>query len=112
MVTNEKITKIKDAIISAVDVEKLYLFGSYVYGTPNKDSDFDFYMVIPDNSGIRPIDASIKAQSALWGLKVGAVDILAGTTEIFNRRSQGVTLERKIATEGVLIYERRVHRHS
>ena len=105
MVANEEILKIKDAIISAVDVEKLYLFGSHAYGTPHKDSDYDFYMVIP-NGNIRPIDAAIEARSVLWDMKVGAVDILAGTTEIFNRRSQGVTLERKIANEGVLLYER------
>jgi predicted nucleotidyltransferase len=105
MEINNEILKIKDAIVSAVDVEKLYLFGSYAYGTPNEDSDYDFYMVIP-NGGIRPIDASIEARSVLWDMNVGAVDILAGTTEIFNRRSQGITLERKIANEGVLLYER------
>ena len=106
MVTNEEILKIKDTIVSAVDVEKLYLFGSYAYGTPNKDSDYDFYMVIPNNSGIRPIDATIEAQMSLRSIKGKAIDILAGTVEIFNRRSQGVTLERKIAREGVLLYER------
>jgi len=106
MKTNEEILKIKDAIIAAVDVEKLYLFGSYAYGIPNKDSDYDFYMVIPNDSGMRPIDASIEARSVLWDMEVGTVDILAGTTEIFNRRSAAPTLERKIANEGVLLYER------
>ena len=100
MVTNEEILKIKDRIISAVDVEKLYLFGSYAYGTPYKDSDYDFYMVIPNNSGIRPIDASIEARSVLWDMEVGAVDILAGTVEIFNRRSQQVTLEPRLLMRG------------
>ncbi|MDR2546218.1 MAG: nucleotidyltransferase domain-containing protein [Lachnospiraceae bacterium] len=106
MITNEEILKIKDRIIATVDVEKLYLFGSYAYGTPNSDSDYDFYMVIPNNSGMRPIDAAIVARSVLWDMKVGAVDILAGTAEIFNRRSNEVTLERKIASEGVLLYEK------
>jgi predicted nucleotidyltransferase len=105
MVTNEEILKIKDTIVSAVDVEKLYLFGSYAYGTPNKDSDYDFYMVIP-NGSMRPIDATIEAQMSLRAIRGKAIDILAGTVEIFNRRSQGVTLERKIAREGVLLYER------
>ncbi|MCL1880772.1 MAG: nucleotidyltransferase domain-containing protein, partial [Oscillospiraceae bacterium] len=90
---------------SAVEVEKLYLFGSYAYGTPTEDSDYDFYMVIPNN-GMRPIDASIEAQSSLWGLNVGAVDIVAGTSETFARRSIAPTLERKIACEGVMLYER------
>jgi len=103
---NNEITKIKDAIIAAVDIEKLYLFGSYAYGTPREDSDYDFYMVIP-NGTVRPIDAMGDAHMAMWETDVDkSIDILAGTVEIFNRRSQGVTLERKIAREGVLLYER------
>ncbi|MCL2019505.1 MAG: nucleotidyltransferase domain-containing protein [Oscillospiraceae bacterium] len=105
MVPNEEILKIKDSILSAVDVEKLYLFGSYANGTQNENSDYDFYMVIPNNS-IRPIDAMGDAHLSLRGFKGKPIDILAGTTEIFNRRSQGVTLERKIAREGIILYER------
>ena len=105
MAINEEISNIQDRILSAVEVEKLYLFGSYVNGTQNENSDYDFYMVIP-NDGIRPIDAMGNAHSALRGFKGKSVDILAGTTEVFNRRVQGVTLERKIAREGLLLYER------
>jgi len=46
MTMNDEIIKIKDAIVSAVDVEKLYLFGSYAYGTPRDDSDYDLYFVL------------------------------------------------------------------
>jgi predicted nucleotidyltransferase len=105
MKTNDEILKIKDAIVATVDVEKLYLFGSYAYGTPTEDSDYDFYMVIP-NGGMRPIDAAIEARSVLWGMEVGAVDILAGTIDGFERRCTAPTLERKIAREGVVLYER------
>jgi predicted nucleotidyltransferase len=106
MVTNEEILKIKDAIVSAVDVEKLYLFGSFAYGTSNEDSDYDFYIVIP-NGSVRPIDAMHQARTAIRGIKKSKpVDLLAGTIEIFNRRSSQVTMERTIAQEGVLIYER------
>ena len=106
MEVNSEILKIKDGILSAVNVEKLYLFGSYANGTPNENSDYDFYIVIPDG-GIRPIEAMRQARSAMWEVDVDKpIDFLAGTTEIFNRRSKGVTLERKIAREGVLLYER------
>ena len=107
MVMNTEILKIKNGILSAVNVEKLYLFGSYANGTSNEDSDYDFYIVIPDG-GIRPIEAMRQARSAMWEVGVDKpIDLLAGTNEIFNRRSKGVTLERKIAREGVLLYERR-----
>ncbi|MCL2018874.1 MAG: nucleotidyltransferase domain-containing protein [Oscillospiraceae bacterium] len=103
---NDEIIKIKDAIVSAVDVEKLYLFGSHAYGTPRDNSDYDFYMVIP-NGGMRPLDAMTEARMSLWGTRVKAVDILAGTTETFERRSKKVwTVESDVFNKGVLLYER------
>ena len=42
-----EIIAIKDSILSTVgdECEKIILFGSYAYGTPHKDSDYDFYKV-------------------------------------------------------------------
>ena len=51
MVITSEIEKIRDIIVNTIPLEKLYLFGSYAYGTPNEDSDYDFYAVIPDGSG-------------------------------------------------------------
>ena len=47
---NDTIIAIKDSILSTVGdgCEKIFLFGSYAYGTPNKDSDYDFYVVLKD----------------------------------------------------------------
>ena len=101
---NDEILAIKDRIINTVPVERLYLFGSYLNGTQNEDSDYDFYMVIPNNS-MRPLDAIGEAYLAMRGMKVKPVDILAGTAETFSRRAKGVTLERKIAREGMILYE-------
>ncbi len=39
--------------------------------------------------------------------KFKAADILTDTIEIFNRRCKQLTLEQKIANEGVLLYERK-----
>ena len=103
---DDEITKIKDIIVNAVPIEKLYLFGSYANGTQTENSDYDFYMVIPNDS-MRPLDAINMVYLAMRGLKRKPVDILAGTVDIFLRRSQGVTLERKIAREGILLYERK-----
>jgi predicted nucleotidyltransferase len=102
---NDEITKIKDKIIGTVPVERLYLFGSYANGTQHEHSDYDFYIVVP-NGSIRPIDAIGDAHLAMRGMKIKPVDILAGTAEIFSRRSKQLTIERKIAEEGVVLYER------
>jgi len=101
-----EITIIKDLIINAFVVEKIILFGSHAYGTPNDDSDYDIYIVIP-NDGLRPIDAIGKAHLAMRGTGIKPVDFLAGTLEVFERRSKQSTIERKIAQEGVVLYERR-----
>ncbi|MCL2108285.1 MAG: nucleotidyltransferase domain-containing protein [Oscillospiraceae bacterium] len=106
MAINDEILKIKDAIVGSVPIEKLYLFGSYARGTQNDDSDYDFYMVI-SNTGMRPLEAMEKAVSSVCGLRRKPMDVLAGTVETFERRSKGIsTIEREVANEGVLLYEK------
>ncbi len=103
---NQEIIDINDAIKSAVDVERIYLFGSYAYGTPDNNSDLDFFMVIPDD-GIKPLDAIRQARLALIPLnRKIPVDLLADFRSRFDVRSKFNTLEKKITTEGVLLYER------
>ena len=105
MVITEEIEKIRDIIINTIPLEKLYLFGSYAYGTPNEDSDYDFYAVIP-NDAIRPGEAIEKVYGAMWGVKRKPMDVLAGTVEIFDRRSKLLTMEKTIAEKGVILYDK------
>ena len=39
------IAALKDIIIELVDPDKIILFGSYAYGTPNENSDADFLVI-------------------------------------------------------------------
>ena len=103
---HHEIMKISETISVAVDAEKIYLFGSHAYGTPRDDSDFDFFIVMPD-TGVKPFEAIRQARFALIPLKrKTSVDILADYRSRFDQRSKLNTLERKIANEGVLLYER------
>jgi len=104
---NEKfIADVASHISNALPVEKIYLFGSRAYGTPRPDSDYDFFMVLPDDSML-PIDAMHKARTALRPLNtMECVDILANYKTKFNERKKDFPLERKIHNEGVVIYER------
>jgi predicted nucleotidyltransferase len=104
MVITEEIEKIRDIIIKTIPLEKLYLFGSYAYGTPTEDSDYDFYAVIPDNS-MRPTEAIFQIYKATGSIDRKAMDFLAGTTEVFDRRSKQLTMERTIAEKGVVLYD-------
>ena len=104
--SNEKdIENIKNIILQTVKCEKIYLFGSYAYGTPNKDSDYDFYVVVPDD-GIRPLEVMQNVSLALIGKSDRkAVDILAKRHSDFERRKNMITLEREVYNKGVVLYE-------
>jgi predicted nucleotidyltransferase len=41
MPISREIERIAETIRQAVPAEKIYLFGSYAYGKPHKDSDYD-----------------------------------------------------------------------
>ncbi|MDR0935390.1 MAG: nucleotidyltransferase domain-containing protein [Oscillospiraceae bacterium] len=101
----EAINTMRDKIVAAVPLERLYLFGSYAYGTPHKDSDFDFFLVVPDG-GMEPLEAAHQAHSALIHMPdYSPVDIMANYSSKFNALAKFPTMARKIVREGVLLYE-------
>jgi len=101
----EQIDIIKDIIVQTVPVEQIYLFGSYVYGAPRKDSDLDFYVILKDDAPYRPLDAIDKIGLALWGKKSMSVDILVNKKSRFQYRLSAPTLENEVAKKGKLIYD-------
>jgi predicted nucleotidyltransferase len=102
---SDKLSILVDATIKEIPgIEKIYLFGSYAYGKPNKDSDFDL-MVITDNEIKDAILAVTEIRYNTWG-KVGIFDMLVYSEETFNARKVKFHLENKVFTEGKVIYER------
>ncbi len=96
---------ITDTVCSVVDAEKIYLFGSFAYGMPKEDSDFDIYVLLTDGSE-RPLKAMQKINTALARMDIRSVDILADTASRFYEKSKGLTLERTVISKGVQLYER------
>ena len=106
MVINQELLSVAEAIKAAIPVERIYLFGSYANGTPTEDSDYDIFVLIPDN-GIKPLDAMREARFSLIQLnRKTPIDILADYKSRFEQRSKLNTLERIIANEGVVLYDR------
>jgi predicted nucleotidyltransferase len=104
---NDEILSIKDTIVASVDPEKVYLFGSYAYGTPHKDSDYDFYVVLKDDSPIKPLDAMQQIRRNLMNMDTWMpIDLLANYKNRFDYRSNEPTIERTISKNGVILYER------
>ena len=97
----DEITKI---IIETVPVEAIYLFGSYAYGTPNKDSDLDIYVVFSDNMPIRELDAIRSIHKAVDPVRNKPIDFLGLKQNRFLYRKMYATLERKIDREGIKLY--------
>lgn len=100
----EDLTKICQIISKTLDIEKIYLFGSYAYGMPTPDSDYDLCVVIPDNS-IRPSEAVKLIRRALFPAQTIPLDVIAYRSSVFRQRQEAASLERKIAREGVLLHE-------
>jgi predicted nucleotidyltransferase len=104
MVSNEMMA-IRDIILDTVACERIYLFGSYAYGTPNEDSDYDFYVVLKDDAK-NPL---LVVEEISWNIAKThtikmPVDILAAYNTTFIHHSKLPTMERKIVREGVLLY--------
>ena len=104
---NDEILTIKDNILSTVGdhCEKIFLFGSYAYGTPGKNSDYDFYVVLKDEAE-NPLLIMQKIYEYMCDTNYVPVDVLANYQSHFDKRSVLPTLEGTIANKGVLLYER------
>ena len=71
----------------------------------DKDSDYDFYIVVPDDAGNK-LELSQKAYKSLRGIRRRPVDIVVGYESSFDERSKENTLEKVVKQEGVLLYEK------
>ena len=104
---NKDIIAIKDNILNTVgdDCEKIILFGSYANGTPRKDSDYDFYVVLKDGTE-KPVFVLQKIYQHMSKPRSAPVDVLADYKSNFERLSALPALERTIAQTGITMYER------
>ena len=106
MKINNEISRIKDTILKTAECEKIYLFGSYAYGTPHKDSDYDFFVVLKDDVESKyPILEQISLNIAKAKFDM-PIDVVAERNQHFEERSVLPSIERKIKRDGVLLYAR------
>ena len=100
----DELNILKDIIVNTVPVELIFLFGSYANGTPHADSDLDIYVVMPETTDIREIDAMKLIHKAIRDKKTMPVDVVVSKKNKFNQRKSTPTLERQIVQEGVVLY--------
>jgi len=104
MVTAAEIQDIVNRLVEGYQLEKIILFGSYAYGTPNEDSDLDLLVVKEDQ---RPgWERTVEAKSYLKRRKFG-LDLLVFTPEEFSSLNPKYDLFAfDIQSKGKILYAR------
>lgn len=106
-ITKEVIAEVTRRIVAELDPEEIILFGSYAWGTPDKYSDLDLFIIVPDGiPGFNRVEWGVRAGRSLDGLMVD-VDIWVIPRSVVEayRKVRGA-LERKIVEEGKVLYAR------
>ncbi len=100
---NHIIEEITNRLVRDFDPERIFLFGSHVWGNPNQDSDLDLLMVV-QNSEHSPAKRASLAYRCLQDIPY-PIDILVKTRKEVERYSDiSTALEYKILTQGKLLY--------
>ncbi|MCL2514140.1 MAG: nucleotidyltransferase domain-containing protein [Oscillospiraceae bacterium] len=103
MQVNDEILEIKNIILETVPALQIYLFGSYAKGKQQTDSDYDFYVIIPDGI-MRPLDAVRKISMALRTARKKPIDMLVGSESKFNKYKNVYSVEKEVFNTGVKLY--------
>lgn len=99
----KEVKRIVDKIKKEYKPEKIYIFGSFAYGKPHKDSDLDLFIVknTKKNRGERYMDVGRMILD-----REMPVDILVYTPgEVKKRIELGDFFVKKIINQGKLVYE-------
>lgn len=102
---NGEIAAIAKKFKESLNPLRIYLFGSYARGDFNEKSDYDFYIIVPDEN-YDNIEQTNTAYCSLIGMKRKPVDIVIGNASLFERRKNINSIEKIVAKEGVVLYER------
>ena len=100
------IREMTDCFVNRLRPIKVILFGSFADGTYTNDSDFDFYIVVPDGSNVREV--SNCAYKSVRYVKQRPVDIVIGTKsryERYGRSLHSLYVEGEVYRKGIVLYD-------
>ena len=107
------IDKIKNEIIEKLrplNPDKIILFGSYAYGSPNEESDIDLYVVTQDDfipqTYQEKMNIKLKVAKTLRDLqKTIPIDVITHTRKMHTKFLQlNSSFSREIMQKGILLY--------
>jgi predicted nucleotidyltransferase len=101
------VSLIVERLVDVYSPLQIYLFGSYAWGTPTDDSDFDICVIV-ESSDEKKWDRSRIGRKALLDIICRrGIDLIVYTAAEFERASSHPsTLASPIKLEGVLLYDR------
>jgi len=104
----ETIPELVQIILNSIEnknvVQKIYLFGSYAYGKPTKESDLDICVIL-DNVEERT-EIYIEIGVALFDKDIINCDLLVYKEKEFYNAKNPKSVEHTIMRKGWLLYER------
>ena len=102
----ENIRAITQRFVEQFNPVKIFLFGSFADGTYTEYRDYDFYIVMEDNSDLG--EASGRAYKSIRHIGNRPVDIVLGTRTRFDRISKSpdsLYVEGEVGRKGILLYD-------
>lgn len=97
----QAVNETREALRDELSIEEVYLFGSYVNGQPNEDSDVDLCFVVGDEAP-RELDTTRKIRLSLYQKLRMPLDIFVYKETPFRQKeSHPSALAHQIAETGV-----------
>ncbi|MDR2172589.1 MAG: nucleotidyltransferase domain-containing protein [Planctomycetaceae bacterium] len=108
---NDEMNEIVNRLVQVYDPISIYLFGSYAWGMPNKDSDYDLCVIV-ENCEPNLNQRSLKGYKALMTMKKRKpVDIVVYSAKKFKlAATRPATFASTINNKGILLYDRTIQR--
>lgn len=102
---DEILNSIKKVLVEEFNPIKIFLFGSYAYGTPNKDSDLDILVLI-EHSNESKTKRATRAYRAIRTIDVNIpLDLIVRTKSEFEPFTNiTATIQNQIYRKGIVIY--------
>ena len=106
----KEVSEIVNCFVKALSPKLVYIFGSYARRDYNDNSDYDFYIVMPEDY-IVTHDTAAKAYESIYGKSKKPVDILVNNEIDFEKRSLiSNSFEKTVKAEGIIVYEKEKNR--
>ena len=105
MITQETIDQMTQRLVKLYNPIKIYLFGSYAWGTPTEDSDLDFFIIV-DESKEKSHRRAMPASEVLRDFHVPKDILIYTQKEFADRVDNASTLCNVVHKKGKVLYAR------